>query len=157
MSVNTATPNQSKPQLFRGMRPFSAAGSVRDSVAGVELAAMSIPQALGYASIAGMPAVSGFYTLFLPLLGLPRGGRGFRDSRHSGRWDRPLGAGWQREIYGTGCDGRNAYRGTAAYRPRAQTGLPRRFPFAHRAGRLPDGSGLPGRDRRPGRNAWAEG
>lgn len=50
------------------MRPFSAAGSVRDSVAGVELAAMSIPQALGYASIAGMPAVSGFYTLFLPLL-----------------------------------------------------------------------------------------
>ena len=29
---------------------------------------MSIPQALGYATIAGMPAVSGFYTLFLPLL-----------------------------------------------------------------------------------------
>jgi sulfate permease, SulP family len=68
MSVNTATPNQSKPQLFRGMRPFSAAGTVRDSVAGLQLAAMSIPQALGYASIAGMPAVSGFYTLFLPLL-----------------------------------------------------------------------------------------
>jgi high affinity sulfate transporter 1 len=50
------------------MRPFSPAGCVRDSVAGVELAAMSIPQALGYAAIAGMPAVSGFYTLFLPLL-----------------------------------------------------------------------------------------
>ncbi len=29
---------------------------------------MSIPQALGYASIAGMPAVTGFYTLFGPLL-----------------------------------------------------------------------------------------
>jgi sulfate permease, SulP family len=57
-----------KTQLFRGMRPFSAAGGVRDSVAGVELAAMSIPQALGYAAIAGMPAVSGFYALFLPLL-----------------------------------------------------------------------------------------
>jgi high affinity sulfate transporter 1 len=50
------------------MRPFSAAGGVRDTVAGVELAAMGIPQALGYASIAGMPAVSGFYALFLPLL-----------------------------------------------------------------------------------------
>ncbi len=50
------------------MRPFSRAGAVRDSVAGIELAAMSIPQALGYAAIAGMPAVSGFYTLFLPLL-----------------------------------------------------------------------------------------
>jgi MFS superfamily sulfate permease-like transporter len=57
-----------KTQLFRGMRPFSAAGGIRDSVAGVELAAMSIPQALGYAAIAGMPAVSGFYALFLPLL-----------------------------------------------------------------------------------------
>jgi sulfate permease, SulP family len=54
--------------LFRGMRPFSRDGAVRDSVAGIELAAMSIPQALGYATIAGMPAVSGFYTLFLPLL-----------------------------------------------------------------------------------------
>jgi len=68
MSVNTNTPAQYKPTLFRGMRPVTAAGSVRDSVAGVELAAMSIPQALGYATIAGMPAVSGFHTLFLPLL-----------------------------------------------------------------------------------------
>jgi SulP family sulfate permease len=68
MSVTTATQNQLKPGLFRGMRPFSSAGATRDSVAGVELAAMSIPQALGYATIAGMPAVSGFYTLFLPLL-----------------------------------------------------------------------------------------
>ncbi|MGA1996050.1 MAG: SulP family inorganic anion transporter [Bryobacteraceae bacterium] len=50
------------------MRPFRSAHGLRDSLAGIELAAMSIPQALGYASIAGMPAVSGLYTLFLPLL-----------------------------------------------------------------------------------------
>ncbi len=56
------------PALFAGMRPFDAAGAVRDAVAGIELAAMSIPQALGYTSIAGMPAVTGFYTLLLPLL-----------------------------------------------------------------------------------------
>ena len=54
--------------LFRGMRPFDGARARRDSVAGVELAAMNIPQALGYTSIAGMPAVTGFYTLLLPLL-----------------------------------------------------------------------------------------
>lgn len=54
--------------LFSGLRPLSGVRAVRDSLAGVELAAMSIPQALGYASIAGMPAVTGFYTLFLPLL-----------------------------------------------------------------------------------------
>jgi MFS superfamily sulfate permease-like transporter len=54
--------------LFRGMRPFDRAGALRDALAGVELAALSIPQALGYTSIAGMPAVTGFYTLLLPLL-----------------------------------------------------------------------------------------
>jgi len=51
------------------MRPFDRASVVRDATAGVELAAMSVPQSLGYASIAGMPAVTGFYTLLLPLLG----------------------------------------------------------------------------------------
>jgi len=54
--------------LFRGMRPLHAARAIRDALAGIELAAMSIPQALGYTSIAGMPAVTGFYTLLLPLL-----------------------------------------------------------------------------------------
>ncbi len=42
---------------------------MRDLTAGVELAAMSMPQSLGYASIAGMPAVTGLYTLLLPILG----------------------------------------------------------------------------------------
>ncbi len=54
--------------LFAGLRPFGGARSLRDAVAGIELAAMSIPQALGYTAIAGMPAVTGFYTLLLPLL-----------------------------------------------------------------------------------------
>ena len=55
--------------LLNSMRPFHNASVVRDATAGVELAAMSVPQSLGYASIAGMPAVTGFYTLLLPLLG----------------------------------------------------------------------------------------
>src|SRR6202453_3872928 len=68
------TPNQAKarwrswPILFRSMRPFTRGAVRRDAVAGVELAAMNIPQALGYTAIAGMPAVTGFYTLLLPLL-----------------------------------------------------------------------------------------
>ncbi len=56
------------PVLFRGMRPFHPRSALRDGAAGIELAALSIPQALGYTSIAGMPAVTGFYTLLLPLL-----------------------------------------------------------------------------------------
>jgi len=50
------------------MRPFNGPGALRDSLAGIQLAAMNIPQALGYTSIAGMPPVTGFYTLLLPLL-----------------------------------------------------------------------------------------
>jgi len=46
----------------------SRAGAIRDGLAGLQLAAMNIPQALGYTKIAGMPIVTGFYTLLLPLL-----------------------------------------------------------------------------------------
>src|ERR1700761_8730358 len=54
--------------LFRGARPVKRAGAVRDVMAGVALAAMNIPQVLGYATIAGMPVVTGLYTLLLPLV-----------------------------------------------------------------------------------------
>ncbi len=70
-SLTQGRPNvgrRSWPMLFRGMRPFNGARAVRDAIAGIEVAAMSIPQALGYTRIAGMPAVTGFYTLLLPLL-----------------------------------------------------------------------------------------
>jgi SulP family sulfate permease len=54
--------------LFQGARPFNRAGAVRDALAGFELAAMNIPQALGYARIAGTPVVTGIYTLLFPLV-----------------------------------------------------------------------------------------
>jgi sulfate permease, SulP family len=54
--------------LFQGIRPVTRAGATRDALAGFQLAAMNIPQALGYTKIAGMPVVTGFYTLLLPLL-----------------------------------------------------------------------------------------
>jgi MFS superfamily sulfate permease-like transporter len=55
-------------KLFRGLRPLQLAGTLRDALAGVALAAMDIPQVLGYARIAGMPVVTGLYTLMLPLV-----------------------------------------------------------------------------------------
>ncbi len=61
----TETP---KGGLFRGLRPFNRVRALTDSLAGVQLAALGIPQVLGYATIAGMPAVTGLYTLFLPLI-----------------------------------------------------------------------------------------
>ncbi len=62
------TEDRPRFKLFRGMRPLNRARVIRDAVAGIELAALSIPQALGYTSIAGTPAVTGFYTLLLPPL-----------------------------------------------------------------------------------------
>src|SRR5215469_11591247 len=86
-----------------GIRPFNRCGAIRDAVAGFELEAMKIPQALGYTKIAGTTVVTGFYTLLLPLVAfatfgssaIPRGGCRFccrrhscgRDGRHSAACD----------------------------------------------------------------------
>ncbi len=55
-------------QLFTAVRPVTLERVVRDALAGLQLAAMNIPQALGYAKIAGTPVVAGLYTLLLPEL-----------------------------------------------------------------------------------------
>ena len=57
---------QTKLPLFRGIRPVTRAGAVRDVLAGFTLAAMNVPQALGYTRIAGTPVVTGLYSLLLP-------------------------------------------------------------------------------------------
>src|SRR5208337_3656089 len=56
------------PRLFGGIRPVTRAGTARDALAGITLAAMNVPQALGYTRIAGTPVVTGLYTLLLPLV-----------------------------------------------------------------------------------------
>lgn len=55
-------------RLLEGMRPFASVDLPRDVLAGVTLAALAIPSCLGYARIAGMPVVTGLYTLLLPLI-----------------------------------------------------------------------------------------
>ena len=70
MSLTNEKPQDSErgPWLFRGIRPVNRAGAVRDALAGFTLAAMNVPQALGYTRIAGTPVVTGLYTLLLPLV-----------------------------------------------------------------------------------------
>jgi MFS superfamily sulfate permease-like transporter len=55
-------------KLFGGIRPIDRRGALRDVLAGVNLASINIPQVLGYARIAGMPVVTGLYTVLLPLI-----------------------------------------------------------------------------------------
>ncbi|HEX4089346.1 MAG TPA: SulP family inorganic anion transporter [Trebonia sp.] len=51
----------------QGLLPVRRSQVPADLLAGVTLAAVSIPVVLGYAKIAGMPVVTGLYTLLLPL------------------------------------------------------------------------------------------
>lgn len=50
------------------LRGYKAAWLPRDVIAGVTLAAVAIPEVMGYTSIAQMPIVTGLYTILLPLL-----------------------------------------------------------------------------------------
>jgi MFS superfamily sulfate permease-like transporter len=56
------------PRFFAGIRPINRNRALRDVLAGISLASVNIPQVLGYARIAGMPVVTGLYTLLLPLV-----------------------------------------------------------------------------------------
>src|ERR1700689_1577640 len=64
--------------LLRGILPLRWRSGIRDAMAGVTLASMNIPQVLGYARIAGMPLVTGLYTVLLPVLAFAV----FGSSRH---------------------------------------------------------------------------
>ena len=65
-------------RLFEGLRPLTRRGVLRDALAGLNLATINIPQVLGYSRIAGMPVVTGLYTLLLPPLAFAI----FGSSRH---------------------------------------------------------------------------
>jgi sulfate permease, SulP family len=53
--------------VMGGLLPVHRSEVAGDVLAGITLAAVSIPVALGYAKIAGMPVVTGLYTLLLPM------------------------------------------------------------------------------------------
>lgn len=65
---NSAVPFLSRLPLFQGLRPFQWSEVTKNLIAGLTVAAMNIPQSLGYAKIAGMPVITGLYTLLLPVV-----------------------------------------------------------------------------------------
>ncbi len=56
----------SKLPLVQGIFPITKSQIPLDIVAGFSLAAMSIPQALGYTKIAGTPVITGLYAILIP-------------------------------------------------------------------------------------------
>ena len=56
-----------RSHVLAGVLPVDPARVPADLVAGVTLAALAIPEVMGYASIAGTPVVTGLYTILLPI------------------------------------------------------------------------------------------
>ena len=53
--------------LLQGILPVETAQVPAEILAGITFAALAIPEVMGYTNIAGMPVVTGLYTLVLPL------------------------------------------------------------------------------------------
>ncbi len=53
---------------MEGILPLNRSRFPAEVVAGITLAALAIPEVMGYATIAGMPVVTGLYTIVLPML-----------------------------------------------------------------------------------------
>jgi MFS superfamily sulfate permease-like transporter len=53
--------------VLQGVLPIERSRVPTDALAGLTLAALGIPEVLGYAKIAGMPLVTGLYTMLLPM------------------------------------------------------------------------------------------
>jgi len=54
--------------LLQGVLPISRRELPREAIAGITLAALAIPEVMGYTKIAGMPVITGLYTMVTPML-----------------------------------------------------------------------------------------
>jgi SulP family sulfate permease len=53
--------------ILEGIRPYQRGWLQTDIVAGITLAALAIPEVMGYTKIAGMPVITGLYTILIPI------------------------------------------------------------------------------------------
>jgi len=67
-----------KLSIFQGVLPINPAQVPLEITAGITFAAFAIPEVMGYTKIAGMPLVTGIYTILLPMLAFAI----FGSSRH---------------------------------------------------------------------------
>src|SRR5438552_17560936 len=55
--------------LLAGIRPYERSWLSQDVLAGITLAALAIPEVMGYTKIAGTPVITGLYTILIPVVG----------------------------------------------------------------------------------------
>jgi sulfate permease, SulP family len=67
MTVNLGWFNRFKNIFLDGILPFNKRDIPAEALAGIVLASIAIPEVMGYSTIAGMPLITGIYTILLPL------------------------------------------------------------------------------------------
>jgi len=65
---NSNSRRRSSLPFLQGLLPLDKARLGPDIMAGITLAALGIPEVMGYTKIIGTPVITGLYTLFLPVL-----------------------------------------------------------------------------------------
>src|SRR3954454_14015537 len=65
--TESAAPTRVPSSLFGGILPIVKANITLEVLAGLTLAALAIPEVMGYTQIAGMPVITGLYTILLPI------------------------------------------------------------------------------------------
>jgi high affinity sulfate transporter 1 len=63
----TQRPRRRRLPILQGVAPIDRSRVPGDLVAGITLAALGIPEVMGYTKIAGMPVVTGLYTILIPI------------------------------------------------------------------------------------------
>ena len=66
--VPAAAPSPRFVTLVGSIRPYKREWLSQDVVAGVTLAALAIPEVMGYTKIVGTPVITGLYTMLLPVV-----------------------------------------------------------------------------------------
>ncbi len=64
----TQSPVKPRSRLFQGILPFNPSNIGSDILGGIVLAAIGIPEVMGYTQISGTPIATGLYTLLLPAI-----------------------------------------------------------------------------------------
>jgi MFS superfamily sulfate permease-like transporter len=53
--------------MLQGLLPINPAQVPQEIIAGLTLAALAIPEVMGYTKIAGTPVITGLYTILIPV------------------------------------------------------------------------------------------
>ena len=59
---------QAKIPIFQGLLPLNKTQIPTELIAGFTLAALAIPEVMGYTKIAGTPVITGLYTMLIPMI-----------------------------------------------------------------------------------------